>query len=101
MNYIVYMISEARKNCWFTFQPCLLSSLIKSTFRQPTGLPTNNATIVENLLRLLSAAAAVNSTHLKPFSKSKFHLKSDRVNLVAPASPIECLLYLTNVRAIQ
>jgi len=28
-------------------------------------------------------------------------LKSDRVNLVAPASPIECLLYLRNVRAIQ
>jgi len=26
------------------------------------------------------------------FNKSKFNLKSDRVNLVAPASPIECLL---------
>ena len=26
---------------------------------------------------------------------------SDRVNLVAPASPIECLPYLPNVRAIQ
>ena len=26
---------------------------------------------------------------------------SDRVNLVAPTSPIECLLYLPNVRAIQ
>ena len=36
-----------------------------------------------------------------PFSKSKFNLNSDRVNLVAPASPIECLLYLPNVRAIQ
>ena len=34
-------------------------------------------------------------------SKSKFNLKSDRVNYVAPASPIECLLYLLNVRAIQ
>ena len=34
-----------------------------------------------------------------PFSKSKFNLKSDRVNLVA--NPIECLLYLTNVHAIQ
>ena len=33
-------------------------------------------------------------TYLKPFSKSKFSLKSDRVNLVAPSSPIECLLYL-------
>ena len=40
-------------------------------------------------------------THLWLFSKSKFNLKSDRVNLVAPASPIECLLYLPNVRAIQ
>ena len=40
-------------------------------------------------------------THLWPISKSKFNLKSDRVNLVAPASPIECLLYIPNVRAIQ
>ena len=31
------------------------------------------------------------------FSKSKFN----RVNLVAPASRIQCLLYLPNVRAIQ
>ena len=29
--------------------------------------------------------------------KSKFKLKSDRVNLVAPASPIVCLLYLLNI----
>ena len=28
-------------------------------------------------------------------------IKSDRVNLVAPASPFECILYLPNVRAIQ
>ena len=48
----VYMIQEARKNCWFTFQPCLLSSLIKSTLRQPTGLPTNNETILKNLFRI-------------------------------------------------
>ena len=41
------------------------------------------------------------NTHLWPFSKSKFNLKSDLVNLVASASPIECLLYLLNVRAIQ
>ena len=40
-------------------------------------------------------------THLCPFSKSKFNLNSDRVNLVAPASPIACLLYLPTVRAIQ
>jgi len=40
-------------------------------------------------------------THLWPFSKSKFNLKSDRVNLVAPASPNECLLYLPNVRVMQ
>jgi len=36
-----------------------------------------------------------------PSSKSKFKLKSDRVNLVAQASSIECLLNLTNVWAIQ
>ena len=41
-------------------------------------------------------------THLWPFSKSKLNLKSDRVNLVAPAaSPIWCLLYLPYVQAIQ
>ena len=40
-------------------------------------------------------------THLRFFRKSKFNIKSDRVNLVAPASPIECLLYLPYVRAIQ
>ena len=28
-------------------------------------------------------------THLGPSGKSKFNLKSDRVNLVPPASPIE------------
>ena len=40
-------------------------------------------------------------THPSPFSESKFNLKSDRVNFVAPASPIECLRYLPNLRAIQ
>ena len=39
--------------------------------------------------------------NLGHFSKSKINPKSDRVNLVAPAIPIECLLYLPNVRAIQ
>ena len=30
----------------------------------------------------------------EPFSKSKFNLKSDPVNLVAPASPIDiCFIY--------
>ena len=38
------------------------------------------------------------TTHLWPFSKRKFNQKSDRVNLVAPASPIECLLYSPNVQ---
>ena len=36
-----------------------------------------------------------------PFCKSKFNLKSDRVNLVAPASPIKCLLHLPNVQVIH
>ena len=40
-------------------------------------------------------------THPWPFSKSKFNLKSDRVNFTAPAIPIECLLHLPNDRAIQ
>ena len=40
-------------------------------------------------------------THLWTFSKSKFNLKSDCVNLVEPPSPIECLLYSPNVRAIR
>jgi len=30
-----------------------------------------------------------------------FNLKSDHVNLVAQANPIECLLFLPNVRATQ
>ena len=31
-------------------------------------------------------------THICPFSKSKTYIKSDRVNLVALASPVDCLL---------
>ena len=41
------------------------------------------------------------STYLWSFNKSKFNQKSDRVNLVAPASLIKCQLYLPNVRTIQ
>ena len=33
-----------------------------------------------------------------PLAQIQFNLKSDGVNLVAPASPIECLLYLPNVQ---
>ena len=47
------------------------------------------------------SAGWVHLTHLWPFSKSKLNLKSDHVNLVAPASPIDCLLYLPNVWEIQ
>ena len=56
---------------------------------------------IQKLKIFLKFFILVHTTHLWPFSKSKFNLKSDRVNLVAPASPIECLLYLPNVRAIQ
>ena len=35
-------------------------------------------------------------TYRWPFYKSKFNLKSYHVNLVEPASPIECLLYFPN-----
>ena len=47
------------------------------------------------------AHAITRTTDPGPSSKSKFNLESDRVNLVAPSSPIEYLLYLPNVRAIQ
>ena len=53
------------------------------------------------LMEVINYLVSMYTTHLSPFSKSKFNLKSDRVNLVAPASPIECLLYIPNVRAIQ
>ena len=37
---------------------------------------------------------SINLTHLWPFMKSKFNLKSDRVNVVAPASPLSvCFMY--------
>ena len=52
-------------------------------------------------MKLTHTFFSLQSTHLWPFCKSEFNLKSDRVNLVALASPIECLLYLPNVRAIQ
>ena len=44
------------------------------------------------------AMSDIYNTHLWPYSKSKFNLKSDRVELVAPAC---FLIYLPNVRAIQ
>ena len=49
----------------------------------------------------MSFCGFLRHTHLSPFSKSKINLKCARFNLVAPASPIECLIYLPNVRAIQ
>ena len=61
--------------------------------------------LIKSILKLLIGVKTIgvrlDTPHLWPFSKSKFNLKSARVNLVAPASPIECLLYLPNVRAIQ
>ena len=50
--------------------------------------------------RRLTMVPGFRFTHPWPFSKSKFNLKSDCVNLVAPASSIECLRYLPNVRSI-
>ena len=58
-----------------------------------------NLNLINNVF--FFAFNASHFTHLWPCSKSKFNPKSDRVNLVAPAIPIECLLYLPNVRAIQ
>ena len=36
-----------------------------------------------------------------PYPSVKVNSKSDHINLVAPAGPIECLLYLPNVWTIQ
>ena len=55
----------------------------------------------EILFNLALYILCLSGTHPWPFSKSKFNLKSDRINLVALASPIECLRYSPNVRAIQ
>ena len=60
-----------------------------------------SALILWMMKRKILPFVCLGQTHLWPFSKSKFNIKSDRVNLVASASPIECLLYLPNVRAIQ
>ena len=57
--------------------------------------------VIYHKTHLLIQWLLLHDTHLWPFSKSKLNLKSDRVNLVAAASPIEGLLYLTNVRGIQ
>ena len=71
------------------------------------GKITKSLQIKESLICLITERTVhclehwADITHHWPFSKSKFKLKSDRVNLVAPASPIECLLYLANVRVIQ
>ena len=46
-----------------------------------------------NELQLMTFQMTDFTYDLRPFRKSKFNLMPDRVNLVAPASPIECPLY--------
>ena len=88
-------------------------SLKYGTTRQGAGLTHVPASdkpvhVVNNVLnagtflyRIHSGLSQSFFTHLWPFNKSKFNLMSGRVNLVALASPIECMPYLPNVRAIQ
>ena len=65
--------------------------------------------VSENLIKYLFKLVGKGMQHLLmfhfhapwPSSKSRVNLKSNRVNLVAPNIPIECQLYLPNVRAIQ
>ena len=49
-------------------------------------LPLSLGSLQKKMLR-------VKNRHLWPFGKSKFNLKSDRVNLVAPASPTMSALF--------
>ena len=72
---------------------------------KPNPQEMKERTCVENICPRQRAdiyiyALLVWVTHPWPFSKSKFNLKFDRVNLVAPASSFQCLLYLPDVRAI-
>ena len=43
----------------------------------------------------------ITRVHDQILTITNFNLKSDHLNLVAPAIPIECLLYLLNFRAIK
>ena len=108
----LYAISNSHFCRWYTYfiliicmhaLPCL------ETVSSPCYPSTFNTTPSSSLKSTPSPTFPLSpsifiypsATHLWPFSRSEFNLMSDRVNLVATGSPIECLLYLLNFRAIQ
>ena len=80
-------------NC-FIFVLLILSSICDCKL----VLYTDTCILVINFIYLTSGQSL--HMHLWHLNKSKFNLKSVRVNLVAPA-PVECMLYLPSVRAMQ
>ena len=79
---------------YFHFFLCLMLEYSDIRFKWKTIEDTTST-----VLWLLNYKPKHHATHPWPCSKSKFNLKSNHVNLVAPASPIECLFYLPNVWA--
>ena len=75
--------------------------LLKENVSLITSKRNPSALILWIMKRKILPFVCLGQTHLWPFSKSKCNVKSDRVNLVAPASPIKCLLYLPNGRTKQ
>ena len=95
--------SKSFKNSFTIKVSCLLVTFFLFTFLESFWILRIKFYYIRSPLRLNFHIVDffVIITHLWPWSKSKFNLKSDRVNLVAPASSIKRLLYLPNVRAIQ
>ena len=77
------------------------SILLKENVSLITSKRNPSDLILWIMKRKILPFVCLGQTHLWPFSKSKFNVKSDRVNLVAPASPIKYLLYLPNGRTKQ
>ena len=107
-----YANSPFNKNIYFVMKDnffLISNSSIKVICYHETGTwlctciqeNTSNYSKLNHRKRTISSPLKIRSRTPWPFSKSKFNLKSDHVNLVAPASPIECLLYLRNVPEIQ
>ena len=106
----LYAIFNSHLYHWYTYTNiftyfiliiCMYALPCLDTVSSPCYPSTFNTTPSSSLLLSPSIFIYPLTTHLWPFSRSKFNLMSDRVNLVAPGSPIECLLYLLNFRAIQ
>ena len=88
--------SKSFKNSFTIKVSCLLVTFFLFTFLESFWILRIKFYYIRSPLRLNFHIVDffVIITHLWPWSKSKFNLKSDRVNLVAPASSIKRLLYL-------